>query len=246
MREEHRRLNVPVEELGYREICRITEVLGASGVRKVRFTGREPLLRGDIVDLVRYAKSVDGIETVVLTTNGIRLDRCLDGLLDADLDGINFSLDTFNGECYRFLFGRIWQKDGRLLCKVTRKIESHMITSLLGANCLMDASGIGVVSSVRHGRYLYNFYPGVLLMSSRKTIAITVKCFASAREVLARDEFHMDVPEGSTIEVVEQEIRKLSSQLAEMPFMLALNMEYPAEGTLVRKGDELAIIPPVS
>ena len=75
---------------------------------------------------------------------------------------------------------------------------------------------------------------------------ITVKCFAAARDTLARDEFHIKVSEGTTIEVVEQEIRKLSSQLAEMPFMLALNMEYPAEGTLVKEGDELAIIPPVS
>ena len=83
-------------------------------------------------------------------------------------------------------------------------------------------------------------------MNNRKTIRLTVKCFASAREVLARDEFHMDIPEGTTIEVVEREIRKLSSQLAEMPFMLALNMVYPEEGSLVKEGDELAIIPPVS
>lgn len=40
---------------------------------------------------------------------------------------------------YRFLFGRIWQKDSRLLCKVSGKIESHMITSLAGANCLIEA-----------------------------------------------------------------------------------------------------------
>ncbi len=40
---------------------------------------------------------------------------------------------------YRFLFGRVWQKNGKLLCRVTRKIESHMITSLLGANCLIEA-----------------------------------------------------------------------------------------------------------
>ena len=75
---------------------------------------------------------------------------------------------------------------------------------------------------------------------------ITVQCFADARDVLARDAFDLEVPDGTTIEVVEQEIRKLSSQLAEMPFMLALNQEYPAKGTLVKEGDELAIIPPVS
>ncbi len=83
-------------------------------------------------------------------------------------------------------------------------------------------------------------------MSSRKIITVTVKCFSSAREVLSREEFQMDIPEGSSIEVVEQEVRKLSPQLTEMPFMLALNMEYPEEGTLVKEGDELAIIPPVS
>ena len=75
---------------------------------------------------------------------------------------------------------------------------------------------------------------------------ITVKCFAAVREILACDDFHMEIPEGTTVEVVEREIRRLSDQLAEMPFMLALNMEYPAEGTLVKKDDELAIIPPVS
>ena len=40
---------------------------------------------------------------------------------------------------HRFLFGRIWQNNGRLLCETGRKIESHMITSLVGANCLIEA-----------------------------------------------------------------------------------------------------------
>ncbi|MBC8525066.1 MAG: molybdopterin molybdenumtransferase MoeA [Prosthecochloris sp.] len=44
---------------------------------------------------------------------------------------------------YRFLFGRIWQKEGRLFCNATRKIESHMITSLAGANCLIEAPPSG-------------------------------------------------------------------------------------------------------
>ncbi|HED30888.1 MAG TPA: MoaD/ThiS family protein [Prosthecochloris aestuarii] len=75
---------------------------------------------------------------------------------------------------------------------------------------------------------------------------ITVKCFTSAREILARSEFSMEIEEGMTIEVLERRIRSLSSQLAEMPFMLAVNMEYPEPGTVIRPGDEVAIIPPVS
>ncbi len=75
---------------------------------------------------------------------------------------------------------------------------------------------------------------------------ITVKCFASARDILACDEFLMEVPEGSTVELVERRIREMSPMLTSLPFMLALNMAYPEEGVIVSDGDELAIIPPVS
>lgn len=106
MREEHGLKTVLAEELRYQEICGILDFLAASGVRKVRFTGGEPLLRDDIVDLVRYAKAVDGIETVVLTTNGVLLDRRLDKLVEAGLDGINFSLDTFDLNRYKAITRR--------------------------------------------------------------------------------------------------------------------------------------------
>jgi len=75
---------------------------------------------------------------------------------------------------------------------------------------------------------------------------ITVKCFASARDILACDEFLMEISEGTTVEVVERRIREKSPMLASLPFMLALNMAYPEEGAIVREGDELAVIPPVS
>ena len=61
------------------------------------------------------------------------------GKIEAELAG-PFPADK---KRHRFLFGRIWQKDGRLLCKVTPKIESHMITSLAGANCLIEAPAAG-------------------------------------------------------------------------------------------------------
>lgn len=73
-----------------------------------------------------------------------------------------------------------------------------------------------------------------------------MKCFASAREVLGRSEFRMTVDDGTTIELLDRQIRALSSQLDEMPFMLALNKQYPERGTVVKEGDEVAIIPPVS
>jgi cyclic pyranopterin phosphate synthase len=74
----------------------LLEVLADMGVRKIRFTGGEPLLRNDIVELVRIAKETPGIGDVKLTTNGVLLEKHLGGLMAAGLDGINLSLDTLD------------------------------------------------------------------------------------------------------------------------------------------------------
>ncbi len=99
LREEHG--SSSEEGLRFDEITRVIRVLADCGVRKVRFTGGEPLLRPDIVRLVREAKAVTGVGTVTLTTNGVLLDRHLDELVQAGLDGINLSFDTFDRERYR-------------------------------------------------------------------------------------------------------------------------------------------------
>ncbi|NTU57734.1 MAG: GTP 3',8-cyclase MoaA [Chlorobiaceae bacterium] len=78
------------------QIESIIALLAEMGIRKIRFTGGEPLLRRDIVKLVRFAKQTPGIEDVKLTTNGVLLDRHLKELIDARLDGINLSLDTLD------------------------------------------------------------------------------------------------------------------------------------------------------
>jgi len=120
LREEHAQPGGRGEELQLGEIVRILDVLAGLGVRKVRFTGGEPLLRSDIVDLVGTAKTMAGIETVSLTTNGVLLDRYLDELLEAGIDGVNVSLDTFDRERYREitrrdLFARVEANLARLL-----------------------------------------------------------------------------------------------------------------------------------
>lgn len=78
------------------EIKTLIELLAEMGIRKIRFTGGEPLLRPDIVDLVQIAKSTTGIETVSLTTNGTLLEKHFEALVSAGLDGINLSIDTLN------------------------------------------------------------------------------------------------------------------------------------------------------
>lgn len=65
-----------------------------SGTKKVRLTGGEPLVRKDIVDIVRDLKHEAGYERVAVTTNGTLLKRKLPKLVDAGLSHINISLDS--------------------------------------------------------------------------------------------------------------------------------------------------------
>ena len=100
MREEHPNQPDALASLSRSEISTIIEVLAGLGIKKIRFTGGEPLLRKDIVALVAQAKQTAGIRTVGLTTNGILLDRYLPALIDAGLDALNFSIDTLDPQRY--------------------------------------------------------------------------------------------------------------------------------------------------
>ena len=59
--------------LRFDEIVRIVRALASLGVRTVRLTGGEPLIRRNIVELVREIHAVPGIETIAMTTNGVML-----------------------------------------------------------------------------------------------------------------------------------------------------------------------------
>ena len=64
--------SIPHDEiLTYDEILRICEIVSELGIRKIKITGGEPLVRKDIVNLIRDIKNIDKIEQVTLTTNGI-------------------------------------------------------------------------------------------------------------------------------------------------------------------------------
>lgn len=98
--------SVSMEEiLTYEEICRITEAAAKEGIRHVRVTGGEPLVRRGCEECVRMLKEIPEIETVMMTTNGVLLKEHLPLLLDSGIDGINISLDTLSREKYRKITG---------------------------------------------------------------------------------------------------------------------------------------------
>jgi cyclic pyranopterin phosphate synthase len=80
--------------LRYEEIIQVVQLAAQYGVREVRLTGGEPLVRTDLPELVRMIAQVPGIEDISLTTNGLLLDRLAEPLARAGLKRINVSLDT--------------------------------------------------------------------------------------------------------------------------------------------------------
>ncbi|MDR1622746.1 MAG: GTP 3',8-cyclase MoaA [Synergistaceae bacterium] len=85
--------------LSYENILRICRVFAALGIRKLRVTGGEPLVRKGAVSLIARLKQLEGV-FVALTTNGILLPKTARELRDAGLDGVNISLDTRNPSAY--------------------------------------------------------------------------------------------------------------------------------------------------
>lgn len=89
------------EILRYEEIARIVRTAARVGVKKIRITGGEPLVRKNIPHLVSLIRETGSIRDVSLTTNGILLERYADALARAGLNRINVSLDSLNPDRYR-------------------------------------------------------------------------------------------------------------------------------------------------
>jgi cyclic pyranopterin phosphate synthase len=82
------------ELLSYEEIADVVRAMAGMGLRKLRITGGEPLVRRDLSTLVRKLRAVDGIEDIALSTNAVLLEEQADELRAAGIDRLNVSLDS--------------------------------------------------------------------------------------------------------------------------------------------------------
>ncbi|MBM4300534.1 MAG: GTP 3',8-cyclase MoaA [Deltaproteobacteria bacterium] len=93
------------EILRYEEMLRLAGVAAGVGIKKLRVTGGEPLVRRGVLSFIRHLHQVPGIEEVCLTTNGVRLAELAPDLLATGLRHLNLSLDTLRPDRYRELTG---------------------------------------------------------------------------------------------------------------------------------------------
>ncbi len=94
------------EILTFEEIARLARIAIGLGIRKLRLTGGEPLVRAELSKLVEVLSSLDGIEDLSLTTNGVLLAEQADDLARAGLRRINVSLDSLVRETFERLARR--------------------------------------------------------------------------------------------------------------------------------------------
>jgi len=93
------------QRLRFEEIERIARAFADLGVRKLRLTGGEPLLRRELPELVRQLAQIPGIEDLALTTNGVLLPRLAQALRDAGLKRLTVSLDSLDPAIFHKLSG---------------------------------------------------------------------------------------------------------------------------------------------
>lgn len=122
--------------LTYEEIQEVVAVAVPLGMDKIRLTGGEPLVRKDIVELVRMIADVKGVKDIAITTNGVLLEKFAQPLAEAGLHRVNISLDTMDPE----KFNNITR--GGDIRKVFAGIEAARLAGLspIKINCVIQQS----------------------------------------------------------------------------------------------------------
>ena len=148
---EHYQFLKSQERLDFDEIVHLTRLFTRLGVRKVRLTGGEPLLRANLADLVGDLTSLDGVEDVALTTNGVLLSKYAAELKANGLDRVTVSLDSLDDEVFTKMSGGFAGKD-----QVLEGIESALRAGLapVKVNAVVER-GVNdhtVIDLVRHFR----------------------------------------------------------------------------------------------
>ncbi|MDX1386806.1 MAG: GTP 3',8-cyclase MoaA [bacterium] len=133
--------------LSFEEIHRLIRILVELGVRSVRITGGEPLVRKDLPKLLSQLNSIPALEDLCLTTNGIHLEEHAEALFSAGLKRINIHLDTLDSQRFRHITR--WGELDKVLLGIQRAQNLGMKPIKLNAVLLKGFNDDEVVDLVR-------------------------------------------------------------------------------------------------
>lgn len=172
------------ELLTYEEIAEVVRAAASIGVRSVRLSGGEPLVRRDLHRLVGAIAAVEGIDDVSLSTNALLLEEQLPGLVRAGLNRVNVSLDTLDAD--RFV--QIARRPG--LDRVLRGIDAAVDAGLapVKINCVVlrgvNDDEIGAFAELTRERAIFVRF--IEIMPVHENLGIQAGAYVSSQETLER------------------------------------------------------------
>jgi len=126
------------ELLTYEELLRVIGICVDLGIKKVRLTGGEPLVRKDVGSFIQGLSLISGLEDIRLTTNGVYLAEYCDLLYEAGVRKLNISLDTLKPERFAHItgtacFDKVWNGIERACAKGFSPVKINMV-AMRGVN----------------------------------------------------------------------------------------------------------------
>lgn len=169
------------------EIARVVRAAAALGISKIRITGGEPLLRRDIVEIVRAIAAIDGVRDLALTTNGFLLARLARELADAGLRRVNISLDSLRRERFAQIVGvdafdAVW---AGILAAEAAKLEPLKINVVAMRGVNDDEVADFARLTVEHNWHV-RFIELMLIGAGKVARAFFARHFIAASELIAR------------------------------------------------------------
>jgi cyclic pyranopterin phosphate synthase len=172
------------EILSYEEIARLVRAAASAGVRSIRISGGEPLVRKNLSRLVEEIAAIDGIEDIALSTNALLLEDQIDALLAAGLNRVNISLDTLRED----RFQQIARRPG--LDRVRAGIDAAIERGLapVKINCVVmrgyNDDEIAAFAQWTKDRAVYVRF--IELMPVQENLDVQRDAYVSADEILER------------------------------------------------------------
>nr|MDO8045714.1 GTP 3',8-cyclase MoaA [Candidatus Baldrarchaeota archaeon] len=112
------------KEMTPNEIKKIVEIAAKLGIKRVKITGGEPLVRKDVTEIIEKISNIKGIVDVSLTTNGVLLAEYAEKLRKAGLKRVNVSLDTLDPQKYQKITGHNYSK--RVIEGIIKAVETGL------------------------------------------------------------------------------------------------------------------------
>jgi GTP 3',8-cyclase len=148
---EHYRFLKSNERLSFDEIVRLSKLFAGLGVKKLRLTGGEPLLRNNLADLIGDLSGIPGIEDIALTTNGVLLEKHAIDLRANGLKRITVSLDTLDPDVFKRLSGGFGALD-QVLGGIDAAISAGLAPVKVNAVIERGVNDAGALDLVEHFR----------------------------------------------------------------------------------------------